>query len=269
MSKKICFFDVDGTLTDERGGAEITIPESTKKALQKAHDAGVLLFVNTGRPFSTVPQKIKDLPMDGFVCGCGTWVMVQGKEIFRNEIPKQERIEIMRKVKELGISCVYEAKEGFAVDDYLNHKPMKVITDTYIRDGFPLLEVNDELVFEKFCFFKHSDEPWPDLSFINEYDKIFKFDYFCEIVPFTCSKGKAITMLLKELGIEEENCYSFGDSVNDVEMLKVTHHSIVMDNAPEDVKSLATYITKKASEDGLYLAMEHLGLLEGEKDDSK
>ncbi len=269
MSRRICFFDVDGTLTDERGGAEMTILESTKKALQQAHDAGVLLFVNTGRPFSTVSQKIKDLPMDGFICGCGTWIMVQGEELFRNEIPKQKRIEIMRKVKELGLSCVYEAKEGFAVDDYLNHEPMKKIIETYMREGFPLLEVNDDLVFDKFCFFKNPDLPWPDLSFINEYDKIFKLDYFCEIVPSVCSKGKAIAMLMKKLGLEGENSYSFGDSNNDVEMLKVTRHSIVMDNAPDDVKALATYVTKKASEDGLYLAMEHFGLLEGEKDDSK
>jgi len=269
MGRKICFFDVDGTLTDERGGAEIIIPKSTEMALQQAHDAGVLLFVNTGRPFSTVPQKIKNLPMDGFVCGCGTWIMHEGKELFRNETPKQKRIEIMHKVKELGLSCVYEAKEGFAIDDYLNHAPMKIITDTYLREGFPLLEVNDDLVFEKFCFFKEPDSPWPDLSFIDDYDKFFKLGYFCEIVPSVCSKGKAISMLMKRLQIEEEDCYSFGDSNNDVEMLKVTHHSIVMDNAPDDVKSLATYITKRASEDGLYLAMEHFGLLKGEKDDSK
>ena len=268
-NKRICFFDVDGTLTNEHGGAEIAIPESTKIALQKAHDAGVLLFVNTGRPFSTVPQKIKDLPMDGFVCGCGTWICHEGKELFRNEIEKKERIAIMNKVKGLGLSCVYESKEGFAVFDPLHHEPMKRITDTYLQDGFQLLDVNDDLVFEKFCFFKDPAQPWPDLSFLDEYDKIFKFDYFCEIVPLTCSKGKAIHFLKERLNIKEENCYSFGDSENDVEMLKATYHSIVMGNASDEVKTLGTYLAKKASEDGLYEAMEHFGLFEEKKYDEK
>ena len=74
-------FDVDGTLTDERGGASIVIPESTIKALHQAHEAGVLLFVNTGRPLSTIPQEVRNLPMDGFICGCGTWIMMHGKEL--------------------------------------------------------------------------------------------------------------------------------------------------------------------------------------------
>lgn len=264
-SLKICFFDVDGTLTDERGGAETVIPESTKKALQMAHDAGILLFVNTGRPFSTVPQKIKELPFDGFICGCGTWIQVEGKELFRHEIPKRERMMVMKKTEELGLSCVYEAKEGFSIYDPLNHQPMKKITDTYLCDGFRLLELSDDLVFEKFCFFKNADLPWPDLRFLDAYDKIFKFDYFCEIVPLSCSKGKAIDYLCEKLNIKKENCYSFGDSVNDVEMLKTTCHSIVMDNAPDEVKALGTYLAKRASEDGLYEAMEYLGLLGEEK----
>lgn len=261
-NKKICFFDVDGTLTDERGGASIVVPESTVRALKKAHETGVLLFVNTGRPFSTVPQVIKELPMDGMICGCGTWIMMHGKELFRYEISKSERLQVMNKVDELKLSCVYEGKEGFAVVDHLNHEPMNRIVQTYIQDGFRLLKVNEDLVFEKFCFFKNPSEKWPDLSFIDGYDKIFKFDYFCEIVPLACSKGKAIQFLMDLLQIPEENGYGFGDSVNDVEMLKVTHHSIVMENAPDEVKEMASYVTDKASNDGLYKAMLHLGLIE-------
>lgn len=268
MGRKICFFDVDGTVTDERGGAEITIPESTKEALQKAHDAGVLLFVNTGRPLSTVHPAIKNLPWTGYVCGCGTWIMMEGKELFRHEIEKNERIQLMHHIQSLNLSCVYEAKEGFAVIDPLKHVQMNKIVSTYLKDGFSLLEVNDELVFEKFCFFKDSSVPWPDLSFLDEYDKIFKPD-FCEIVPLACSKGKACAYLMDVLGIDEKDSYSFGDSVNDVEMLKATYHSVVMDNAPEDVKKLATYVTDRASNDGLYKAMEALGLFRNEEDDDK
>ena len=79
----------------------------------------------------------------------------------------------------------------------------------------------------------------------------------------------AINTLLEMLNVPFENSYSFGDSVNDVEMLKVTKQSIVMGNAPEEVKKLATYVTKTAAENGLYEAMEQLNLLQGEINDKK
>ena len=269
MNKRICFFDVDGTLTIEQDDQKIIVPEGTLTALKKAHDAGVLLFANTGRPYGTVHPMIKALPLDGFVCGCGTWMMRDGEELFRHVIDKNKRIEIMHKVKEVNLSCVYEAKEGFAVVDPLNHGPMNRIVQTYLHDGFNLLEVNDDLVFEKFCLFKNADEDWPDLSFLDDYDKMFKGNTFVEVVPLDCSKGKAINALLKMLNVPFKNSYSFGDSVNDVEMLKVTKHSIVMGNAPEEVKKLATYVTKTAAENGLYEAMEELNLLQGEINDKK
>ena len=98
---------------------------------------------------------------------------------------------------------------------------------------------------------------------------MYRYGYFVEVVPLACSKGKAIQSLMKELNVSYENSYSFGDSVNDVEMLKVTKQSIVMGNAPEEVKKLATYVTKTAAENGLYEAMEQLNLLQGEINDKK
>lgn len=261
MNKKICFFDVDGTLTDERMGPATVIPKSTIQALNKARDAGILLFVNTGRPFSTVPQAVKDLPMDGFICGCGTWIMMHGKELYRYEIPKEKRIQVMHTVDDLKLCCVYEAKEGYGIAKTANHSRMKRIIAAYEKEGFPLLEVNDDFVFEKFCFFKENDEPWPDLSFVQDYDQFYKPDFFCELVPNDCSKGKAIQFLMDTLGIPLENSYGFADSENDVEMLKVVHHSTVMAHAPQEVLEMADYVTQSPSEDGLYNAMVHLGLI--------
>ena len=43
-NKKALFFDIDGTILSEITGK---IPESASAALQKAHDLGHLLFINT------------------------------------------------------------------------------------------------------------------------------------------------------------------------------------------------------------------------------
>ena len=47
MDKKIVFFDIDGTLVDEKTH---DIPESTRKAIRELRANGHLAFINTGRP---------------------------------------------------------------------------------------------------------------------------------------------------------------------------------------------------------------------------
>ena len=50
---------------------------------------------------------------------------------------------------------------------------------------------------------------------------------------------------------------SFGDNLNDLEMLKASDISIAMGQAPEVVKKNATYVTKKPLEDGIKYAIEN------------
>ena len=54
-NKKALFFDIDGTILSEVTGK---IPESASAALQKAHDLGHLLFINTGRTICCLPPMM-------------------------------------------------------------------------------------------------------------------------------------------------------------------------------------------------------------------
>ena len=51
--KKILFFDIDGTLLTPH---PFKVPESTSRALTKAHENGHLLFINTGRTKVMMPS---------------------------------------------------------------------------------------------------------------------------------------------------------------------------------------------------------------------
>ena len=67
-SRKALFFDVDGTLLDEKTRR---IPESAVKAVQEARRQGHLAFVNSGR-VSRLLDSVRDMiEMDGWLCGCG------------------------------------------------------------------------------------------------------------------------------------------------------------------------------------------------------
>ena len=81
-------------------------------------------------------------------------------------------------------------------------------------------------------------------------------------MPYPYSKASGIQYLLDYFSIPIEDAYAFGDSNNDLAMLKYVPHSVVMGNAEDPgLFKIADYITRKASEDGISHALEHLGFL--------
>ena len=62
--------------------------------------------------------------------------------------------------------------------------------------------------------------------------------------------------------LEKDVAYAFGDSNNDLAMLSYLKNSIAMGNAsPTSLFKQVTYVTTKASENGIQNALEHFGFL--------
>ena len=63
------------------------------------------------------------------------------------------------------------------------------------------------------------------------------------------------------MGKTLEDCYSFGDSENDMAMLEAVPNSIAMGNAQESIKNTCAYVTEDVENHGIYKAMKHFGLI--------
>ena len=90
-TNKIMFFDIDGTILSE---TTHTIPKSTVEGLQKAKEQGHLIFINTGRPFSSIDECIKELDPDGYVCGCGTYIRYHDEVLFSKTLSQERCFEV-------------------------------------------------------------------------------------------------------------------------------------------------------------------------------
>ena len=75
------------------------------------------------------------------------------------------------------------------------------------------------------------------------------------------NKAEAIRVVLAKYSCESLRSYAIGDSRNDIEMLNCVDVGIAMGDAPEDVKSVASWITSTVEEDGVCKAMGHFGLV--------
>ena len=86
-------------------------------------------------------------------------------------------------------------------------------------------------------------------------------DIVIEMVPKGYSKATGIIYLCDKLGINIEDTFAFGDSANDIEMLKCVGCGIAMGNGTDDAKNVADYVTDSLHDDGIYNACKHFGLI--------
>lgn len=82
--------------------------------------------------------------------------------------------------------------------------------------------------------------------------------HLLEIMDGRVSKAHAVHVLCEKWGISPEETVSFGDNYNDMEMLQATGMSVVMGNAPKEVKAAASWTTADNDHEGLLLALNRL-----------
>ena len=177
--RKLLFFDVDGTLAD-RVGKKNVVPQSAKDAIKKLQENGHLCFVNTGRSLSEIDVYLKELNMDGFVCGCGTYILYKNEVLFSQTVPFEIGNELLSDLEKYNIEWLLEGEKTL----YYRNKPYT----THIGDfkdeqkylypsAYKELEPSkaSDLVFDKFCIGIHKNSDFK--SFEAKYSKIFSHDF--------------------------------------------------------------------------------------------
>lgn len=81
-----------------------------------------------------------------------------------------------------------------------------------------------------------------------------------DILPAGCSKGSALLRLAENRGLKAEEILAIGDNWNDVSMLEIAGRTVLMGNAPDDLKQKAFErgwaVGRRHDEDGVADAIE-------------
>lgn len=258
----IIFFDIDGTLVDEKSQI---LPQSTADAVEALIRQGHTPIVNTGRPYTHIDPRVRALPFAGCVAAGGSEVRLGQRWLKKETAPAEAMDRLIRQVRANGVQVMYEAEGGYYLDGEYSAHPEIDIQCAFMRSmGNFVRDVREGITdpVVKFCTF---DMPGCDRAAMVR-DAAPWFEYIdrrgmAEFVLKGCSKSLGMEMILKELNCPKAQTMAFGDSANDVPMLKAAGIGVAMGNGVEEAKNAADFVTKTVLEDGIAYALKHFELI--------
>lgn len=270
---KLVISDVDGTLIN----SDNKISEYTKQAVHKLIETGVEFGLATGRNYASASGILKQLELDPhttpIVSLNGFWVDHPELEYtFRD---KTIDYETSKKLGEIGDQYfmgvlyffedkVYSHMDELSLKDYErgaemdrlqffddNHKMERIDSIADIKHIFTKGHEVLKIVFIQ-------DEDYTELikeriskSFPAEYDLLMVGKGWAEIMPKSVNKGHAILEYAKFRGLDPSEILCFGDSDNDLSMIKDLGTGVAMANARNSLKVLADDITESNNDHGV------------------
>jgi Cof subfamily protein (haloacid dehalogenase superfamily) len=263
----ILFFDVDNTLLSHRTW---TIPDSARKALEQVKENGHTLFLCSGRSVTGMAEYFDDRLFDGMVASSGARGVFHGSIVFDYPIDPAD-IENMREVAEkYQVGLFLQASEMNWMNEpgywrmvrYL-HNDEEALKKRGIQmmesyHGEPILKM--DLFFTDVCdhsaLLKEIPKGVETCVILSEFPE----QSGCELTRRGVTKGTGVLEMMEYLGFDPKDSFGFGDSENDLPMMKQCGTGIAMGNASEQVRQEADYVTADIEEDGIYCALKHFGL---------
>lgn len=273
MNKKVVFLDVDGTVVNDKG----IIPQSTKTAIKKAVENGHKLVVCSGRSLFQLPQMLLDLGFSGMITAAGAQVIADGKEIYHAVIDEEHRKFIAEYMEKNNFAYCFQTDYGVVMNERSEKRILNIMSDMgvteehmrqlvgefFIQEDAWNNEKEEKLIYYDAPFGVarvHADlEPYFDVVALS----LGGADDYCGEVGINgIHKATGMKRYLDYVGVSREDSIAIGDGPNDLQMMDYAGIGVAMGNAREEVKERADMVTAHIDEDGIYKALDKLGLLD-------
>lgn len=262
---KLVAIDLDGTLLDSKK----EISSRNKAVLAQAKAAGVKVVLCTGRPLAAIEGYLETLDLrdngDYSITFNGGLVQKNdtGEIIEKNPMPLED-IHILH-----GLAETLNVPLDILSDGIVLQLPVsKEYTSLYSQlnnlltfEPVELVDLTAERIYNKAVV--AIDEDYLDeqikkipSEFYDKYEVIKTRSNLLEFMPKGITKAYGISLLAKDLAIEQEEIMTIGDEENDLPMIEYAGLGVAMENAVPRVKELADVITDTNDNDGVAKAVE-------------
>ena len=259
---KLFVFDIDGTLVNRTYELKKEIIESINTLLSK----GYFVATCSGRSFIGSMRFLSQFQEGNkfAICANGALIYkVENKELLDRKPLKFKDYKKVYKFTsnvENFFTYFYFGDDLFHMnyDECIELDKASNNTNSYNVDN----SFKDDTLIDKVMvrdktreFMKSYKVPW---SLKINYQTVKSSKVFLEITNKKAKKGNAVERLRKSLNIKKSDVYVFGDSGNDVSMIKRFKNSVAMGNGIDKVKKYARYTTLSVDECGVAHALRNI-----------
>jgi Cof subfamily protein (haloacid dehalogenase superfamily) len=254
---KLVITDLDGTLFNDQG----LITEENIEAIHRLYDRGVGFGIASGRS----PEVIKKIAIEygiydqlSLIIGYnGASIELKDdshpikppyltKEIIRTLVKTYEHEDVAFIVHEGNQLIVNKVNTYVDYEKDFNGYGLTLESDfiDYISRDYPkLMIVGEQEILDEV-----------DQTLISHrsigFHSFRSHEHFLEVVANGVSKGDTLALYCDYVGMSYDEVMTFGDQLNDFEMIDFAGCGIAMANAVQDLKDVADFITTRNSENG-------------------
>jgi len=256
MKIKLIAIDMDGTLLDDK----LNLSERNKDKLNELLANGVYVVFATGRTYRAAKhyakELIKDIPLITYN-GALIKMSLSEKVVMSVPIPLEKAYKI------ISLGEKHDVYIKVYIDDklYVEQETMEAIKfSSEHRISYQVIDkLKDNIAKQPFMIvFKDSIEKITKVREELEYqrDNTLSFTlstpYSLEFSAPNISKANSLINLCNEMGITMNEVLSIGNSLNDLDMLKVSGIGIAMKNSDDELKRNWSNISQYTNnEDGV------------------
>lgn len=270
MAIKMIVCDMDGTLLNNQN----QITSYTAEVLKKIQEKGILLTIASGRSHYMMKEYYEQINMRGYMVG------VNGIELFSFKDQSLEKFETISyhdifKLCEVifRLNCVpilmYDDRTLVIGDnDYesallLTRNLIKKYSGALPNIQMKMLNEIPGLSINKMCTVVPEEKIEDivrqlNLSLSGNISLMLGGKDWIEIMPKHIDKSVRIQQIMEKENISGDELMVFGDSQNDIGMLKLTKNSYAMLNASDEVKECAYHIARNHNHDGVAREIEEI-----------
>ncbi len=270
MKYKVICLDIDGTLLDNRKVLHPKVRESIGRAV----DSGARIVLNSARMPAGVEPIEQELGVPCIkICNGGAFILDGGKcisekhfsagtmEEIYEQCMKPRRLHLWiywnydwyvtgmdvraeREIKVIGCRPqTVDIEKLAACWKQENTGPSKLLISA---EPAVITEIQEEMET------KLRQGAWEDISMAKS------APFFLEIFPRGIDKGTVLETVCQSLGIPPAEAAAFGDQEMDIPMIRTAGLGVAMENAVDELKAVADYITFSNEEDGVAAALDKM-----------
>ncbi len=265
MKYKLIASDFDNTFLSTTD----TVSARQLEAVRKFSELGGKFFLCSGRLFASIREEAKRFGIHGdVICYDGAMVanIDTGEIKYHDSMSVDVAVSLIKLLEEEGHIIhvyiddkLYISEKSEYTDFYCNackigHTEVGKLSEFVQSQGKSVTQILVVGTAETISDLNARLSAIPNSGFVT----LPSADYLLDIVSSTASKGNTLKKVCEMHGVKREECVAFGDSPNDISMLRYAGLGVAVGNARDEVKQAADYVCERCDDDGVGKVIEKI-----------